>query len=120
GEDPPRRLVAGDARVLDDRHVYLALALSEPKGARARQIAARFASAGAADPVVAAASALLQSAGSAAVRADAPRALLARDASDPLLAAAALRLAEKAGDDDAARRARTALAAMGEPRRHVD
>ena len=49
-----------------------------------------------------------------------PRALLARDPADPLLAAVALRLAEKTGDAEVARRARETLSALGASRRRVE
>jgi hypothetical protein len=72
------------------------------------------------DPVVAAADALRTLGSDAVVAPDAPRLLLARNPADPLLAEVALRLAEKVGDRDVARRARAMLTAMGLPRRAVE
>ena len=64
--------------------------------------------------------ALVQLASGAPIAPGAPRALLARNPADPLLAAIALRLAEKVGDGDVARRARETLTAVGAPRQGVD
>jgi hypothetical protein len=100
-------------RALDARHEYLALAIAFPRAPRARDLGQRLARVAARDAVVAAASALLGLALGAPVDRAAPPALLARDPADPLLAAAALRLAEKLGDVDVARRARASLAASG-------
>ncbi len=99
-----------DAGVLDARHEYLALALSQPQGARARELGVRLAGEAASDPVVAAASAIVQIANGAPIAPGAPRALLMRDPRDPLLAATALRLATKTGDSDVASLARQTLA----------
>jgi hypothetical protein len=98
---------------LDARHEYLALALTHPSSPRARQLGARLARAAATDPVVAAAAAFAQLGTDAPIDPDAPRSLLARNPGDPLLAATALRLAEKIGDSDVARRARATLTALG-------
>jgi hypothetical protein len=99
---------------LDARHRYLALALLHPDAAATRELGARLAPARASDPVVAAAASLARLApGAPPLEADAPRMLLARDPTDPLLAATALRLAERVGDRDVARRARAALTALG-------
>jgi tetratricopeptide (TPR) repeat protein len=107
-------LLAPDAHGLDARHQYLGLALVHPESDRARRLSLRFASTGTADPIVAAASALMQLAtGGVTAAAAAARALLARNAGDPLLAATALRVAERAGDGEIAGRARAALAALG-------
>ena len=57
--------------------------------------------------------ALVQIAIGARLDPGAARALLARDPSDPLLAATALRLATRIGDSDAATRARVILTAIG-------
>jgi hypothetical protein len=105
-------LSAMDARSLDVRHEYLALAMTHPEAARAKELAGRLRNAGG-DRVVAAASALVQIATGAPIAAAAARVLLSRDAADPLLAVAALRLAEKTGDRDVALRARAALTAFG-------
>jgi tetratricopeptide (TPR) repeat protein len=102
-----------DGGPLDPRHEYLALALTHPDAPRAHDLRARLAAVGADDPIVAAASALVDLAAGGAIAAGAPRALLSRDPADPLLAAMALRLAEKTGDADVERRARAVLAALG-------
>jgi hypothetical protein len=108
GEAPPEPLPR-----LDARHEYLALALAHPDAPRVRELAARLAQAASSDPVVAAATALLRLAhGAPPPEAQSARALLALDPADPLLAAIALRLADRVGDADAARRARAALAAF--------
>ena len=98
---------------LDARHEYLSLALAHPDAPRARDLAKALAVVGAGDDLVAVASALVQLAAGAEVPPDAPRALLARNPADPLLAATALRLAERVGDRDVARRARETLTALG-------
>jgi hypothetical protein len=112
GASPAEELYAPGARSLDTRHEYLALAIGHPDSERARLLGVRFTTAGGSDPVVAAASALMQLATGSATTATA-RGLLARDAGDPLLVAAALRVAEKVGDHDVARRARDVLTALG-------
>jgi hypothetical protein len=104
-----------DTRSLDARHEYLAVALTDPRGARARELGARLAGVVASDPVVAAASALVQIGTGAPIEAGAPKALLMRDPGDPLLAATALRLADQTGDAEVATRARAALTALGRP-----
>lgn len=116
---PGRLSVAPDAAGLDQRHRYLALALTQPGSPQIRELAGRLRAA-ASDPVVAAAGAIVQLGDGAPIASDAPRALLARNPADPLLAATALRLAERVGDRDVARRARETLSALGEPRRSVE
>jgi hypothetical protein len=76
-------------------------------------MAKRLARVAAVDAVVASAEALVQLGAGGAISPDAPRALLERNAADPLLAATALRLAERVGDRDVARRARQVLTALG-------
>jgi hypothetical protein len=84
-----------------------------PEAPRARELAARLAPAAGSDAVVAAATALLRLAhGDPPPDARSASALLGIDPADPLLAAIALRLADRVGDADAARRARAALAAF--------
>ena len=106
--------VTPDDPGLDRRHRYLALALTLPNAPQIRELSARLRAVSPMDPVVAAASAITQLATGAPIASDAPRALLALNPADPLLAATALRLAEKSGDKDVARRARETLAALGE------
>jgi len=108
---PGTPLPARDDRALDARHAFLALAIEHPKEPRARELGARLAPVASSDPVVAAATALVALAGDAPLARGAGGALLAIDPADPLLAATALRLAEKTGDPEAARRARAALTA---------
>ena len=110
GQDSVR--AASDEGPLDARHRYLAVALARPNSARARELAHQLRAVVATDPIVAAASALVQLADGTRISADAPHALLARNPADPLLAATALRLAEKVGDAEVARRARATLAAL--------
>jgi hypothetical protein len=112
--------VAPDDPGLDRRHRYLALALTLPNSPQIRELSARLRAASPMDPVVAAASAIAQLAEGGPIAPDAPRALLARDPADPLLAAVALRLAEKTGDAEVARRARETLSALGASRRRVE
>lgn len=97
---------------LDARHEYLWLALHSPAAPRAVELGRRF-SRTTGDPVVAAAAALVAMASNGALSPDTPGALLARNAADPLLAAVALRLAERVGDRDVAGRARKTLTALG-------
>jgi hypothetical protein len=118
---PPERLsVSPDDPALDRRHRYLALALTEPTSVRFTELSGRLRAGSAPDPVVAAASAIAQLAAGGPISPDAPRALLARNPADPLLAAVALRLAEKTGDADVARRARATLSALGAARLRVE
>jgi hypothetical protein len=99
---------------LDARHEWLALALARSDAPRAHELSARLARVAPSDPVIAAASAIAQLDAGAAVPPNAPAALLARNPSDPLLAAVALRLAERVGDHEVATRARRVLTALGE------
>ena len=118
GEGLPEALIADGQRVLDARHEYLALAIARPASARARVLAGRLR--GSTDSVVSAASALILLATDGAIAPDAPRTMLFRDGSDPLLAVAALRLAKKSGDEQTVRRAGEALKAMGAGSRAED
>jgi len=104
---------AAPAEGLDARHEFLDLALRHPDSPRTLELAKRLAGIAPSDPVVGSAAALVQLAVGAPIPPDAPRALLARNAADPLLAATALRLAERVGDRDVARRARQTLSALG-------
>jgi hypothetical protein len=104
---------------LDMRHRYLALALARPGSPELHALSDSLRGVAGSDPVVAAAAAIAQLGGGARIPPDAPRALLARNPADPLLAAVALRLAEKVGDADVARRARAALTVLGARRRTV-
>jgi hypothetical protein len=108
-----------DAAALDLRHRYLALAASRPTADETRTLGIRLHAIAPADPLVLAGDALLQLASSSPVDPGAPRALLAHDPGDPLLAALALRLAERSGDTEVARRAREMLTAMGATRRSL-
>jgi hypothetical protein len=100
-----------DPRTLDARHEYLALALTEPRAPATRALEARFAQLlpPDLDRVVAVASAVVRLGDGAPIDRAMPATLLARDPEDPLVAAAALRLAEKVGDAEVARRARAAM-----------
>ena len=102
-----------DRRVLDARHQYLAAALTDPEGAATKDLGERLARIAATDPVVTAARALVQIASGGPIEPGAPGELLLRDPGDPLLAATALRLANKTGDADVATRARATLTALG-------
>ena len=113
GDPVPDALMATRGTPLDRRHEYLALALAHPDSARARTLGAELEGADASDSIVAAASTLMRLMSGAAPAAAAAKALLARNAGDPHLVATALRVAEKAGDRDVARRAREALTALG-------
>jgi hypothetical protein len=109
----PDALMAARASPLDARHEYLALALAHPDSQRARALGAQLEGADASDPIVAAAAALMRVTSGATTGSAAAKALLVRNAGDPLLVATALHVAEKAGDHDVARRAREALTALG-------
>jgi hypothetical protein len=113
GDPVPDALVVARANPLDARHEYLALALARPDSARARTLGAQLEAADASDPIVAAAATIMRLSSGAASADAAAKALLARDAGDPLLVATALHVAEKVGDHDVARRAREALMALG-------
>jgi hypothetical protein len=102
----------GDARPLDLRHEYLALAASRPTEPRARELGQRLARVASRDPVVAAASALWRLANEPTIAPGAADALMAVRPADPLLAAVALRVAKKSGDSAAAQRAQQALGAL--------
>ncbi len=102
-----------DRSRLDLRHQFLAAALADPRGAQTKDLSDRLAPIAGTDPVVAAASALVQIASGAPIAPAAPRELLMRDPGDPLLAATALRLANKTGDSEIATRARATLTAIG-------
>ncbi len=117
GDALPEGLLRAGGSPLDTRHEYLALALAHPDSLRARMLGARLDADGSPDAIVAAASALMQLASGAPSAAAAARSLLARNPGDPLLAATALRVAEKAGDKEVARRARDALTALRGPER---
>jgi hypothetical protein len=97
---------------LDARHEYLSLALRSPTTPGTVELGRRFAATNG-DAVVAAASALVALASNGPLSPDAPGALLARNPADPLLAAVALRLAERVGDREVAGRARKTLSAFG-------
>jgi hypothetical protein len=97
---------------LDARHEYLSLALRSPAIPRTREVGRRF-TATTGDAVVAAAAALVALGSDVPLSPDAPRALLERNAADPLLAAVALKLAERVGDREVAGRARKTLIAFG-------
>ncbi len=112
---PGEALAMPDGRWLDLRHEYLALALTAPGSPRARQLGERFSRIASPDRVAAVALALARLASGAQVDAAAAGALLARDSADPLLVAAALRVAEKTGESGVAQRARAGLAAISPP-----
>jgi hypothetical protein len=97
---------------VDERHEFLALSLSGSDPARARELGLRLTRFATVDPVIHAAQALLPLASGSPIPADAPRALLAHNPGDPLLAAVALRLAEKVGDTEVVQQARATLAAL--------
>jgi tetratricopeptide (TPR) repeat protein len=97
---------------LDTRHEFLALALRGPAEPRTVDLGRRLAGS-MHDPVVAAAAALVALASGTPMAPEAPAALLARNSADPLLAAVALRMAERVGDRVVAGRARGTLTALG-------
>jgi hypothetical protein len=97
---------------LDPRHEYLQLAQRSPADPATALLGQRLAGSRG-DAVVAAAAALIALASGDPIAPDAPAALLARNGADPLLAAIALRMAERLGDRDVAGRARKTLSALG-------
>jgi tetratricopeptide (TPR) repeat protein len=110
----PEGAFDADLRLLDLRHQALVLSLAQPRVASTRELVRRLALVAPADPVVAVATALVSAGPGAARDAEAARGLLSRDSGDPLIAATALRLAQRARDDELTQRARTALrAALG-------
>jgi hypothetical protein len=115
GRSSAEGLSLPDRRALDARHEFLAASLADPAGARTKELYERLASVASTDPVVAAATALVQVGTGLPVDPAAAGALLKRDPADPLLAATALLLANKAGDADVAGRARATLTALGTP-----
>jgi hypothetical protein len=109
-----------DARILDARHEYLALAMTDPRSAGTQELGHRLAGVASTDAVVAAAAALVQLGAGAPIDAGAARALMTLDPTDPLLAATALQLATRVGDADAATKARATLTAFGRDARDRD
>ena len=109
--------LANAAQRLDPRHEYLALAMTHPDRDRTRELRDKLNVLSARDPIVATASALMKAASGAAPAVTAAQDLLAHDSGNPLLAATALRLAEKGGNADVAKKARAALIALGQPGR---
>jgi len=97
---------------LDAIHTYLALAFAEPNEERTRDLGSRLARIRPEHPLVAVARCLILLGSGAPIPPASAKALLAQDPTDPLVAAIALRLAEKAGDLDVARRARAAIKAI--------
>lgn len=97
---------------LDAIHTYLALAFAEPNEARTRELGDRLARILPEHRLVSVARSLILLASGSPIPPAAAKTLLARDPTDPLVAAIALRLAEKAGDADVARRARAAMKAI--------
>jgi tetratricopeptide (TPR) repeat protein len=120
GQALPDDVIAARAPALDPRHEYLALSVAHPGSAREQQLGALLARVSASDPIVAAAKAFERVAVGAAIDRGEAAQLLERAPADPLVAAAALRLAEKVGDADAAKRARATLMALGGGAGHVD
>lgn len=99
---------------VDVRHEYLALALAQPSAGRTRELGERLTRLNPDDRVVVVARSLVMIASGAPIPPATAQTLLARDPADPLIAAAALRVAERTGDIDMARRARAALTALAE------
>jgi tetratricopeptide (TPR) repeat protein len=114
GQSPHEGPSAADAGALDARHEYLALALAEPRSERTRQLGEQFARLRSADRVVAVASGIASLGAGLPIDRSAPAALLALSPFDPLVAATALRMAEKLGDTDVERRARAALTSLAD------
>jgi tetratricopeptide (TPR) repeat protein len=100
---------APNAPETDLRHAYLAMAVAQPGGQKTRELAERLLRIAPRERVVAAAAGVDLLGRGGAIDPAAPRALLALDPRDPLLAAVAYRLALKVSDVDVARRARAAL-----------
>jgi len=105
GISPP---ASWDDASLDSRHRYLALAMMRPEANETKALGARLGGSGARDPIVAAGAAWVSLGTGTANGSAEARALLKRNAADPLLATVALRLAVKAGDAQAMALARAA------------
>jgi len=101
---------------VDVRHEYLALALAQPSGARTRELGERLMHLNPDDRIVVVARSLVLLASGVPIPPATAQTLLARDSADPLIAAAALRVAERTGEYDIAKRARAALTALAEAR----
>jgi tetratricopeptide (TPR) repeat protein len=99
---------------VDARHEYLALALAQPSAGRTRELGERLTHLNPDDRIVVVARSLVLLASGAPIPPATAQTLLARDSADPLIAAAALRVAEKTGEFDIAKRARAALTALVE------
>jgi hypothetical protein len=106
--DPP----ASPAK-LDARHEYLAFALAGTDPQRAHVLRDHLSRMAPGDVVVIAARALEALRSGEAVAPGSAAALLAANPGDPLLAAVALRTAEKAGERDVVARAKAVMAAVG-------
>lgn len=97
---------------VDAIHMYLALAFAEPNERRTHELGGRLARILPEDRLVAVARCLVLLGSGAQIAPASAQALLERDPTDPLVAATALRLAEKAGDLEVARRVRAAMKAI--------
>jgi hypothetical protein len=109
---PPHEGAAAsfDMSALDPRHLYLALASEAPLDRRTREVGAPLQRLAPSDPVVAAAAAIVELAQGSPVDPVLARALLSRDPGDLLLAAVALRAADRTTDLQTAQAARAVLA----------
>jgi hypothetical protein len=94
---------------LDAKHDFLALAMARPTAARTKELAERLVRIAPHDRVVAVAGALAVLGQGSPVDPGLPKALLALDPDDALLATAAFRLAVRVGDADVAKRAAAAM-----------
>lgn len=103
-------VTALDPAILDLRHRYLWLAYEAPSDRLARELGERLPKSSHNDPIVAAAEALVELAVAPRLESRRARALIDQDPSDLLLASVALRVAEKTGDGETAKHARTVLA----------
>lgn len=101
-----------DASACDLRHQLLSVAMTAPKSKTTLDLCERLRRVGSTDRVVAAALALARLGSGEPIEPGAAAALVARDPGDPLLCAAALRLATKSGDATSAEKTRSALAAI--------
>ncbi len=99
---------------MDARHVLFAWALEHPLDRATRELARRLAPAAAHDALIAVAMARLSLAEGRPLAADALDRLLAVDPADPIIAAAVLDLAKRAGDAHAIAPARARLTALAQ------